>query len=307
MATLAVRKIQSPHTADRIEEVVRQVLEEWKIPQEKIRAILTDNGSNITAAFRHWLYVTQEVDRESEEEEEEELGSVVASASPSGQSTETESVDEAEDTHTSDIEQEIEDYDQRELSFEMAFSLHKRLSCFNHTLQLVVNKFDTLSSPKQVLRSAHALVRKFNKSGKATEKLVNLCGKKLLSTCPTRWNSTFLMISRLLEVRSSLAMVLQELNWDDLSNRDWKILENMYELLRPFARYTTLTGAEETTTISMVLPVLLELKCHLEEVRNTYMCVAQHVRPWCTSAWRIFVYCVCIHVLHWLWFWGLAQ
>jgi len=153
----------------------------------------------------------------------------------------------------------------------MAFSLHKRLSCFNHTLQLVVNKFDTLSSPKQVLRSAHALVRKFNKSGKATEKLVNLCGKKLLSTCPTRWNSTFLMISRLLEVRSSLATVLQELNWDDLSNRDWKILENMYELLHPFARYTTLTGAEETTTISRVLPVLLELKCHLEEVRNTYI------------------------------------
>ena len=89
----------------------------------------------------------QEVDREFEEEEEEKLGSVVPSAPPSGQSTETESIDEAEDTHTLDIEQEIEEYDQWQLSFEMAFSLHKQLSCFNHILQLV-NKFDTLSSPK---------------------------------------------------------------------------------------------------------------------------------------------------------------
>ena len=54
----------------------------------------------------------QEVDREFEEEEEEKLGSVVPSAPPSGQSTETESIDEAEDTHTLDIEQEIEEYDQ---------------------------------------------------------------------------------------------------------------------------------------------------------------------------------------------------
>jgi len=30
VATLAVRKIQSPHTADQIEEVVQQVLEECK-------------------------------------------------------------------------------------------------------------------------------------------------------------------------------------------------------------------------------------------------------------------------------------
>ena len=269
VATLAVRTIQSPHTADRIEEVVRQVLEEWDIPQEKVRAILTDNGSNITAAFRDWLHKTKEVEGESEEEEEEESPSAeTAAASPTGQSADTDSASDVEETPLSDVEQDIEEYDQQELSFEIAFSLHKRLSCFSHTLQLVVNKFDTLTSPKQVLRSAHSIVRKFNKSVKATEKLVKLCGKKLLSTCPTRWNSTFLMISRMLEVHSSLAMVLQELNWDDLSNRDWKILENLYELLHPFARYTALTGAEETTTIAMVLPVLLELKCHLEEVRN---------------------------------------
>ena len=86
------------------------------------------------------------------------------------------------------------------MEHEIAFSLHKRLSCFSHTLQLVVSKFDTLVSPKHCLQSASRLVKKFAKSVSATEKLISLAGKKLTSACPTRWNSTYLMTSRLLEV-----------------------------------------------------------------------------------------------------------
>ena len=68
-----------------------------------------------------------------------------------------------------DADEDIEEYDRQEMSHEMAFSLHKCLSCFTRTLQLVVWKFDTIMSPKQVIRSAHRIVRKLNKSVKATE------------------------------------------------------------------------------------------------------------------------------------------
>jgi len=54
-----------------------------------------------------------------------------------------------------------------------------------HTLQLVVRKFKEVKSLKKVLASAHALVKKVNKSSKATERLVSLCRKKLISDCPT--------------------------------------------------------------------------------------------------------------------------
>ena len=176
VATLAVKTLQSPHTADRIEEEVCHVLEEWEIPQEKARAILTDNGSNMVAAFRDWF-----LEEERDSEEEEEVGPTAlepdGSGSPSGHSTDVDSAaskDEMEVGYRYDAEEEIEEYERRETSHEMAFSQHKRLSCFTHTLQPVVCKFDTLMAPKKVMRSAHRIVRKFNKSVKATEKLIAL-------------------------------------------------------------------------------------------------------------------------------------
>lgn len=42
---------------------------------------------------------------------------------------------------------------------------------------------------------------KFNKSCKGTEKLIQLSGKKPIANCPTRWSSTFLVVSRLLKLR----------------------------------------------------------------------------------------------------------
>ena len=276
---MAVKTLHSSHTAHRIEEDVRHVLEEWEIPQEKAHAIIADNGSIIVAAFRDWLLVTQEEERDSEEEE---VGPAEPSddgnGSPSGHSTDVDSVASKDEVEVCgyDADEDIEEYDRQETSHEMAFSLHKCLSCFTHTLQLVC-KFDTIMSPKQVIRSAHRIVRKFNKSVKATEKLIALCRKKLVSDCPTRWNSTFLMISRLLEVCPHPSTVLQELEWDNLPHSEWKILENLLELLCPFARYISMTSAEETITISMVVPVLMELKYHLDEVRKlvvTWCCIA---------------------------------
>ena len=125
VTTLAVKTLHSPHTADRIEEEVRHVLEEWEIPQEKVHAIITDNGSNIVAAFRDWLLVTQEEERDSEEEE---LGPAEPSddgnGSPSGHSTDVDSVASKDEVEVCgyDADEDIEEYDRQETSHEMAFS-----------------------------------------------------------------------------------------------------------------------------------------------------------------------------------------
>ena len=63
-----------------------------------------------------------------------------------------------------------------------------------------------------------------------------------------------------------VAAVCAELTWDCLQNSDWKMLENYKQLLEPFANYTNLESAEDMTTISTVIPVLLELNMHLEEM-----------------------------------------
>lgn len=111
-------------------------------------------------------------------------------------------MESGEDTDLSSLVQEFEEKEH------VAFYGLNRVSCFAHTLQLVVQKFDEITEIKSVLKRAHRLVRKFNTSAKATEKLIAKCGKQLLRDCPTRWSSTYLLIECLLAVRSALTEVL---------------------------------------------------------------------------------------------------
>ena len=79
--------------------------------------------------------------------------------------------EEKEEEEESDVDREAEEYDLKESNHEFAFQgFIKQLSCFAHTLQLVVHKFKEVKSLKKVLTSAHALVKKVNKSSKATER-----------------------------------------------------------------------------------------------------------------------------------------
>ncbi len=218
VATLAVKLLPSPHTGEAIEEAVRNGLLEWEIPERKISAILTDNGSNMIAAFKDWILNMREMENEVDEEEDHSPQSPAVSheeSSDDGSDPDPE-MDMDLQVSAGNIEaaREIEEFDQQELQHDISFSVQKRLPCFNHTLQLVVKKFDTVQSSKRALLSAHKIVRKFSKSVKATEKLVARCGLKLMSDCPTRWNSTYLMVSRLLAVRPHVTEVLQELEWD---------------------------------------------------------------------------------------------
>ena len=121
----------------------------------------------------------------------------------------------------------------------VTFSSFKRVSCFAHTLQLVVNKFDEAATFKDAIKRSHRLVSKVNSSTKATDKLIGLCQKKLVRAVPTRWSSTFLVIERLLAVKESLNVVLEDLGWDNLPTSVWKTLVSIKALLQPFAQFTS--------------------------------------------------------------------
>ena len=246
--TLAVRRIPSPHTGDNIRELVETVLDEWDIPQSKVYATLTDNGSNMLAAFRPCVL-------ESDDDDEGDVD---------------DSTDWDGDT-VPDVTSLVVDYEQHEVDHELSFYSLNRVSCFSHTLQLVVQKFDELPTFRVLLKHVPRLVSKFNMSTKATERLITICGKKLVRHCPTRWSSTYLMIDRLLSVKTGLCQVLQELEWDNLAMSEWRILESLRELLRPFAQFTSLISGENFTTVSAVIPAIMDLNLHLEEVCCLYV------------------------------------
>ncbi|KAK6196399.1 hypothetical protein SNE40_001632 [Patella caerulea] len=76
--------------------------------------------------------------------------------------------------------------------------------CFAHTLQLAVNDGLKLNAIDRVLGAARKLVGHFNHSVVATETLLKVQGsdpKKLIQDVATRWNSSYFMLRRLLELR----------------------------------------------------------------------------------------------------------
>lgn len=216
----------------------------------------------MVAAFREWIEdIESDSDDHSVIDDSEE---VAKSGSTSPQHKDEEHSEDGEEQENGvELHGDILNFEQCESEFDIAFTLHKRISCFSHTLQLVVRKFDSVRSLQRAIASAHKLVKKVNKSVKATKKLVSLM---LISDCPTRWNSSFLLIERLIAVKTELSQVLVELGWDGLQNSEWKVLEHIHYLLEPFAKYTSLTSGEEFTTLSTVIPVLMELDYHLEAV-----------------------------------------
>ena len=220
---LAVSRLLSPHTADRILEAFDAIVCQWNIPQSKLFRVLTDNGSNMVVAFKD--QITSKVNIESVGDDDAEHCYIDVDPGNSDESDILDEPIEYDSEHDSDVEidgeqaasTDIFNFEQQENEHAMAFNSYKRISCFIHTLQLVVKIFKTAPSFKVSLSKVHSIVKKVNKSTKATEKLLEKAKKKLVSNCPTRWDSTYLMISRLLDVKQHLTTVLHELTWDNLT------------------------------------------------------------------------------------------
>ena len=112
------------------------------------------------------------------------------------------------------------------------------------------------------------MMTKFNHSSKATERLISKAGLKLRADVVTRWSSTYHMIDRLLQLKTAVTEVTNEMEWNNLSNSDWKALENVKTLLRPFAEYTQLLTETHKVSLPSVVPAILSLRIPLEQVKT---------------------------------------
>ena len=181
--TLAVCNLPSPHTAERISNTVDNILREWNLPRHHIFRILTDNSSNMVAAFKNRLLDHSE----NTNEENVELGTATDSevnnsleSEDEGDCEDLDSISDVEFDSDNTISSEISNFEQTEIRHNEAFTgmSFKRISCFIHTFQLVVKVFETNPSFRNSLQKAHSIVKKVNKSCKATEKLIRIAGKK---------------------------------------------------------------------------------------------------------------------------------
>ena len=166
--TLACRRFPSPHTGDRIAELLESVLDEWQIPKEKVFRLLTNNGSNTIRAFNllqnKSMDLSQEVAENVEEMEELEDENVKLD----------EEIEEVEvDKDAEFAVADMRDFEQCEMDHGNALATWKHISCFAHTLQLVVKEFERAPCFNSTLKKAHSIIKKVNKSCRATERLIS--------------------------------------------------------------------------------------------------------------------------------------
>ena len=199
--------------------------------------IVTDNGSNMLKSVR----VLREMNTE--------------------ESSDSESDDESSDSTESDGD----DIDPEPPKLEK--ELFHRLPCLAHTLQLVVHALNKVTGYSNILGKARCIVSSVRRSSVATQKLMEKAGKTVIPDCTTRWNSSFLMMQHLLDVKGHLSDVLESVGCDSLLGSEWQKLEQVCVLLQPFAQHTQIMQVD-TVALSSIIPVILDLSCHLQASKD---------------------------------------
>ena len=144
--------------------------------------------------------------------------------------------------------------------------------CFAHTVQLCVN--DGILSQRYVsdlVKVGHRIIGHFKHSSSAMDRLhslqaeLNLPKHQLIQDFPTRLNSTFFMLQRLLEQRRAITLYCAENeSVTNLSANQWSVAENVAAVLEPFEEVTREVSSS-SASISIVIPMVRVLVSVLEK------------------------------------------
>ncbi|KAI7806357.1 E3 SUMO-protein ligase ZBED1-like [Triplophysa rosa] len=147
------------------------------------------------------------------------------------------------------------------------------LRCAGHTTQLIVNH--ALKDPRinKALGAARSLVGYFHSSDVATLKLklkqeqMGTAQHKLTQDVAVRWNSSYDMITRLLEQRWPVTATLSDpevtraaKHYLDMKADQWSLLEELQQALEPFAQATVFLSGEAYVTVSVLPPLVKGLQ-----------------------------------------------
>jgi hypothetical protein len=123
-----------------------------------------------------------------------------------------------------------------------------------------------------VLKKVKTYVKKYRKSPKAKAFLgATSFKKKLIGFVKTRWFSDLAMGRSVIEAFEKpdkpLSVLTEKMSWDiEISVQDIRTLKVFCEILDPFAKHTDILGGENYSTVQLVLPTLLDLFAHLDEM-----------------------------------------
>jgi hypothetical protein len=257
---LSFAPLKGHHTADVLLAEFEKVINYYHIEKKLVR-LITDNASNNLKAFNDILLPGFEsyFDDDEHNIEENDLTQDVN--------------DEYEENSDDDLDDKFQlvPLDENIIQCLSENLELLRLPCFCHTLQLVVKDGIKHSSNASTALTKVAKIAKFSHSSTlSAEQLENL-QKTIPRATKCRWNSQYLTVVAVSDIPlKTLNDILIKLDKKELciTEKNKEVLDEFMTLLCLFNEATILTQADQTVTISMVGPILLNLLTDLEQERK---------------------------------------
>jgi len=147
---------------------------------------------------------------------------------------------------------------------------YKFIRCCAHTIQLAIKDgLNECQRVQEVLKKFERIVKKFKKSAPclktlhSVQKSMNEPLYSLLQNVKTRWNSSFYMIERLVQIKSCVILTLSKIfeanianDLPTITNEDWLIADDLLDLLGPLESITRTLCGEKFATVSLIIPTI---------------------------------------------------
>ncbi|CAB4483966.1 unnamed protein product [Rhizophagus irregularis] len=164
----------------------------------------------------------------------------------------------------------------RQIKETLNLSEFRHYRCAAHVLNLAVEAALNTSIVPNCVKKLCAFISTVRNSPKQMDKLKEyfriekIKFKAPLPDCAMRWNYTFYMINRALEIKPLLTHLVPNLlslsnNWP--SEKEWNVLTILADLLAPFASVTKVISASNYPTIGEVKLLFEGIRVHLNYPR----------------------------------------
>lgn len=247
---LAVKRFKAiHHHHDVVLGLAKEVIKDYAIPSEKIWRIMTDSGSNMIKAF-NIASLSVAFDDEEDDVNDEKYNA---------DNEEDNAHDEEDDDNDCDeIDDELScknpDDDKPPSHME-----YRWMPCFIHALICGMHAVGKLPALSRLIKKIQKFVKSFTSSSVRTQQLKKLAGKTLVKFSQTRWNVLYLVVERLLNVKTELIIVCAKEKIDCFSNSDWQMIEETKIFFEPMFKFTNASCEENETSISAVCVQMKEL------------------------------------------------
>ena len=262
-ATLACKRFTGAHTYDRIAEVITEVHSSFNTPLSKITGTVTDNASNFNKAFITFAAPSKEEPDEIADEDFEDENDVTAlDALPGG-------VEPVEITS-------ILSAPEPDCDSDVYLPPHNK--CAAHSLNLIATTDAEKALTNPTYSKIHhgsfgkcqGLWNAVHRSTKASDAIKKICGSKgLLFPCPTRWNSRYDAVSRLLELVDKIPEMCDTLMLPRLKQAELDFLKEYEAVLQPLARTLDVLQGDKGCFYGMLLPKIIQLRNKLVNIRDS--------------------------------------